>query len=146
MNLLCPLPSRRPGHCSQKRSRLASISPWSCCRRCVSPRQNACPSHAQHRVRSVHAILFHQSRIICLAAGAVDWIARDQRVSCPEDGDENRRRLSARSIALHEGQGSELHHTAHGYGPYLWNDFLFVWPAKRDRKSTRLNSSHLVIS
>ena len=29
----------------------------------------------------------------------MDWIARDQRVSCPEDGDENRRRLSARSIA-----------------------------------------------
>src|SRR5436190_11322602 len=38
--------SRRPRYNSQKRSRLASLSPWSCGRRCISSRQNPCSSHA----------------------------------------------------------------------------------------------------
>ncbi len=47
---------------------------------------------------------------------------------------QNRRRLSARSIALHEDEGSELYHAAYGHGSDIWNHFLPVRPAKRNHR------------
>jgi len=125
----------------QKRSRSARLPPWSSRCRCISARQNAGSSHAQHRVCCLHAVLFYQSRPVRLAAGALDWAVRDQRLSGLEDGDENRRRVSACSIALHEGQGSELHHAAHGYGPDVRNDFRSLRSAKRDHRPESVHNS-----
>src|SRR5438552_4532579 len=107
-HLLYPFLSRRSRHNSQKRSSSARLSTWSCrCRR-FSSRQNTRASDAQHRVCNLHAVLFHQGRPVRLAARTVDFALGDQRVPGSKDGDQNRRRVSACSIALHEGQGSQL--------------------------------------
>src|SRR6516165_5407078 len=124
--------SRRVGYDGQKRSRPACVPSWSCCRRRFPSRQDTCSPDAQHRLCGVYPVLLHQSRPVRFAPGFMELTSGYLRLPRPEDGDENRRRISALPFALHEGEGSELHHAANGHGSDLRNYFLVVWPTKRD--------------
>ena len=71
----------------------------------------------------------------------MDWTLCHQRAPRAEDDNQNRRRVSSCSIALHEDQGSELHDAVDGHGPHLWNDFLLIWPAERDHRPESVHNS-----
>src|SRR5205085_11299286 len=89
------------------------------------------------RLCGVHAFLLYQGWSVRLAAGAVDGTASDQRVSNVE----NRGRVSACPFALHEDQGSELHHAAHGHRPDIWNNFVPVRSAERNYQPESVHNS-----
>ncbi len=86
----------------QKRSRSARVFNRSGGCRGFPSRQNTRASHAQHRIRGLHALLFHQSRPVRLAARALDRPLTHWCFSDFENGDENRRRVSTRADALDE--------------------------------------------
>ena len=69
----------------------------------------------------------------------MDRTRGNQHVSRPEDGNENRRRLSARPIESHESEGGELHHAAYGYRTDIWKHFRAIRLAKRNHRSDAIH-------
>ena len=114
--------SRRPRDDGKKRSGPSGISRGPGRGGRFSARQNARASNAHHRVRDLHAVLFHQSRTLCFAAGRLAR-ARNYRGPSPvENGDKNCRRLAAGADALHESTPGCLHDASHGDRAYLWHN------------------------
>ena len=115
--------SGRSRHHRKERSGLAGLSRRARGRRSFSSRQDADSPNAQHRFCDVHAVLFHQSRALRFATGALAGVGGCGRSASAKNGDKNCRRLAAGAAALHAPTRGCLHHVAYGDGSDFRHDF-----------------------
>ena len=106
-----------------------------------SARQNARKPDAQHRVRDLYAILFHQGRALRFIAGAVGRARNNRGSLALEDDHEACRRVPACAHALHGKARSELHNTSDGDRADLRNHLGVVRAPEQNHRSAAIHNS-----
>jgi Kef-type K+ transport system membrane component KefB len=93
-------------------------------------RQNSRAQNAQHRIRDLHPVLFHQSRTLRFATGALAGARDCRRFSSFKNGDEDRWRLAPGADALHESTPGCIHDAPHGDRADFRHNLGAVWISK----------------
>ncbi len=119
----------------------SEVSGRSCRGRGFSTRQNARKPDAQHSVRDLYAILFHQGRALRFIAGALGRARNNRGSLALEDDHEACRRVPACAHALHGKTRSELHNASDGNRADLRNHLGVVRVAEQNHRSAAIHNS-----